>query len=98
MKCKIFTSKDGYLIQGIADVPVKLETAINEFLQQISITAFDELKIFQSQSGLEGNFVTVTIFYWYVQEIILYHVWIVHPQLEWVEIEMGSLVVSRTGM
>jgi hypothetical protein len=62
MKCKIFTGKDGYLVQGIAATPVKMEDAINKFLEQFEGET-EHLRIFQSQSGEQGNFVTITIFY-----------------------------------
>jgi len=62
MKCKIFTGKDGYLIQGIAQTPVKMEDAINDFIKQLPNKS-DLVNVLQSQSGDEGNYVTITIFY-----------------------------------
>lgn len=62
MKCKIFTGKDGYLVQGIAQTPVKMEDEINKFLEQFEGET-EHLKILQSQSGIDCNCVTITIFY-----------------------------------
>ena len=63
MKCKIFTGKDGYLVQGIAATPVKMEDAINKFLEQFE-GEIEHLRILQSQSS-DGGYpiVTITIFY-----------------------------------
>ena len=63
MKCKIFTGKDGYLVQGIAATPVKMDDAINKFLEQFEGET-EHLRILQSQSSDGGHpIVTITIFY-----------------------------------
>jgi len=60
MKCKIFIgNRDGYLIQGIGQTPVKMEDAINTFLEQFQGET-SHLKLLQSQSNAE---VIITIFY-----------------------------------
>ena len=88
MKCKIFTGKDGYLVQGIAATPVKMEDAINKFLEQFEGET-EHLRILQSQSGEQGNFVTITIFYWYdlqnSNDVEVCHFW-------WLFSRMGQLV------
>jgi len=67
MKCKIFTGKDGYLVQGIASTPVKIEDAINEWFKQFGRNPeqYYSFKFLQSQSSSanEGNHITITIFY-----------------------------------
>ena len=63
VKCKIFTGKDGYLLQGIGKDPVMLETVISDFLEEIGKTNQKGMRILQSQSGPDGNFVTISIFY-----------------------------------
>ena len=87
MKCKIFTGKDGYLVQGIAATPVKMEDAINKFLEQFEGET-EHLRILQSQSGEQGNFVTITIFYWYdlqnSNDVEVCHFW-------WLFSRMGAL-------
>lgn len=62
MKCKIFTAKNGYLIQGIGNTPILIEDAINTFLEQFNGET-QQLRFLQSQSGDEDNYLTLTIFY-----------------------------------
>lgn len=63
MQCKIFTSENGYLMQGVGKTPILLEDSVNDFLKHLEAYNQMPLQILQTQSGEKGNFLTLTIFY-----------------------------------